>query len=223
MFLKAIKLTALSVAVAATLVQPALAASTVLTFDGSTAGNAANLDPGASAAGVTFDNAVFDYAYDANGNVIGPQQWRVDHSVSTPVTVENALTQGYGGYLAGATNNALDARWSPILMHFSGSIDLGSFSFQEPNSTYGNPPPSEIDFLNASGQIIGNLMYTQGVPNAIVGITAPIFGVTDVLLASGTFYKDITYAAVPLPAALPLALSGLGLSGLIARRRRKVA
>ena len=95
-------------------------------------------------------------------------------------------------------------------MGFASAMDIGSFSFTLPNSTYGNTSPTDILFLDASGNTLYDLVYSQyNNPLAIVSLLTPVLGVKDIVLASGTFYDDINVAAVPVPGAVWLFGSAL--------------
>jgi len=219
---------AIATALFAALAQTANA-DTTLNFDSLTAGSAANSDPAALAAGISFDNAYYGAPVDANGNgivdgngdLITTQAWRVDPTVSSPVAVANTQAQGWG--TAPSSPNALDATQSAILLHFAAPQDVSGFSFTLPDSTYGTLGSSEVDFLDATGQQLGAIIFTEGTPLALISLGGgPILGVKDVVLASGTYYDNITITAVPVPAALPLMLSSM--AGLFAfSRRRKTA
>jgi hypothetical protein len=199
-----------------TLAQPTLAAT--IDFDGLATGANANLDLSAIALGITFNNAIFLPNLDADGIAIdGSEHWQIDTGL---VTAENTSAQGWG--VAPSGQHALDGRWSPVLMNFAKAMDIGSFSFTLPNSTYGNAGPTDILFLDASGNMLYDLVYSQyNNPLATVSLLTPVLGVKDVLFASGTFYDNINVTAVPVPGALGLFASALmGFLGF-SRRNKK--
>jgi hypothetical protein len=203
----------IALAVGLTLAQPTLAST--MNFDSLTAGANANSDPVAIALGVTFNNAAFLPNQDSDGiDIPGSEHWQVDTGT---VTAENTFAQGWGG--APSAQNALDARWSPILMHFASALDIGSFSYTLPNSPYGNLARTDILFLDASGKPVFDLGYFQGQSLATVSLPTTVPGVNDILLASGTFYDNISVSAVPVPGAVWL--FGSALAGIIGLRRRK--
>ncbi|MEI6067449.1 MAG: hypothetical protein WCP96_08930 [Methylococcaceae bacterium] len=188
-----------------TLAQPTLAST--INFDRLAAGANANLDLSANALGITFNNAAFLPTLDGDGiAIVGSEHWQIDNT--HPVTAENTFAQGWGVSPSG--QNALDARAQPVLMGFASAMDIGSFSFTLPNSTYGNTSPTDILFLDASGNTLYDLVYSQyNNPLAIVSLLTPVLGVKDIVLASGTFYDDINVAAVPVPGAVWLFGSAL--------------
>ena len=191
----------------------------IINFDSINAGSDANTDPVAVAMGLTFNNAAFLPNLDADGIAIpGSEHWQID-TTSGLTTAENTSLQAWGTAPSGT--NALDARWSPILLSFASATDLGGFSFQLPNSTYGNPPPNDVLFLNASGTTLYDLAYNQGVALSTVSLPTTLSGVSQILLPSGTFYDNVNVAAVPVPGAIWL--FGTAIMGFLGLRRNKKA
>jgi hypothetical protein len=195
------------------------ASAATMNFDSQAAGTEAKMDPVAISMGITFDNAALLPNLDADGIAIpGSEHWQIDSTTNELVTAENTSAQGYG--VAPSGQNALDARWSPILMHFNSAINLANFSVTLPNSTYGNLAQVDILFFDNTGATLFDLGYFQGQPLATISLNSKLNGVKDILLPSGTFYDNISVAAVPVPSALWLFGSAvLGMAGL---RRRKV-
>jgi len=210
------KLAVVAIVTGVAMCQAASAAS--INFDNQAAGTEAKLDPVAINMGISFDNAALLPNLDGDGIAIpGSEHWQIDTTTSELVTAENTAAQGYG--VAPSGQNALDARWSPILMHFNSVINLAGFSVTLPNSTYGNLAQTDILFLDNTGATLFDLSYFQGHPLATVALTTQLNGVKDILLSSGTFYDNISVAAVPVPSALWLfGSAALGMAGL--RRRQ---
>ena len=207
----------IALAIGLTMVQPTMAAS--INFDSLAAGMNADSDPVAIGLGITFNNAAWLPDLDSDGlEIPGSEHWQADSSWPGPVTVENTLLNGWGTAPSG--QNALDARWSPILLQFAAAVDIGIFSVMLPDSAFGNLFESDILFLDAAGNTLYDLAYFQGQPLAAVSLPTTVPGVKNILLASGTFYDNMSVTAVPEPGALWLLITALaGGAGL---RRREV-
>ena len=99
-------------------------------------------------------------------------------------------------------------------------MDIGSFSVMLPDSAFGNLFQSDILFLDAAGNTLYGLAYFQGQPLAAVSLPATTLpGVKAILLASGTFYDNMSVTAVPEPSALWLLVTAL--AGRAGQRRPK--
>ena len=134
-----------------TLAQPTVAAT--IHFDSLGTGANANLDSAAIALGITFNNAAWLPDLDSDSlDIPGSEHWQVDSSLPGPVTVENTFLKGWGTAPSG--QNALDARWSAILLQFAAAVDMGSFSVVLPDSAFGNLFESDILFLDAAGNTL---------------------------------------------------------------------
>ncbi|MCX7085037.1 MAG: PEP-CTERM sorting domain-containing protein [Methylococcales bacterium] len=191
--------------------------ASIIDFDSIAAGSDASTDAVAVASGIAINTAVFLPNLDVDGIAIsGTEHWQIDTFVAT---AENTSLQGWGTAPSGA--NALDARPQPILLSFSSPTDLGGFSFQLPDSTFGNPPPNDVLFLDAAGITLYDLAYNQGVALATVSLPTTLSGVSQILLPSGTFYDNINVAAVPVPGAIWL--FGSAIMGFLGLRRNKKA
>lgn len=212
-------LKASAIALAVSAAMPALADTVSINFDNVTAGATANSALPLNA-GFAFYNAVFTPDLDQYGDeIIGSEKWRIDTDPSTPaVDVVNTLAQGYGAAPSGA--NALNGLWQPVLVHFDHATDLNGFSVTLDNSTYGNLSPSQLLFLDAGGNTLAQIILDQTQPGAIGALNSTLFGVQDIVLASGALYDNVTVSSVPLPAALPLLMSGLGVLGFVKRRKK---
>ncbi len=207
----------IALAIGLTLAQSAQAS--IINFDSIAAGSNASNDSVAVSSGITFNNATFLPNLDTYGIAIpGSDHWQID-TTSGSVTVQNTSLKGWG--VAPSGTNALDARLSPVLLSFTSATNLGGFSFQLPNSTFGNIPNVDVLFLNAAGNTVYDLSYKQGVALATVSLPTTLSGVSQILLPSGTFYDNINVAAVPVPGAIWL--FGSAIMGFLGLRRNKKA
>jgi hypothetical protein len=202
---------------AAMLSAPGFASTVQINFDSVAAGSAAN---SAAPAGIQFNQAHFVNDTDAYGDEIpNTEKWQIDtlNNASFPVTVDNPASSGYGAAISG--NNALNALWQPVLMHFDTAINLTGFSVVADNSTYGDLSSSYLYFLDSGKNILSQVMFDQTAPGALIALAIPVNGVRDVLLPSGAFYDNFQVSSVPLPASLPLFLAGLAVMGVVKRRK----
>jgi hypothetical protein len=220
--IKLFNLKASAIALAAFASLPTSASIVDIHFDNVATGSTAT---SAAPSGIEFFQAHYVNDLDTFGDEIAnTEKWQIDTDNNNlfPVSVENPLLNGYGAAPSGS--NALDARWQPVLMHFSSTQNLNSFSVTLDNSSFGDLSQSMLYFLDSSKTIIGQLSFDQTVLGLIVNLSSPLNGVQEILLSSGAFYDNIrfenTVTAVPLPATFPLLLSALGTLGFIRRYRR---
>ncbi len=203
-----------------TVVQPTLAST--IDFSTLAAGANVNSDPNASSLGITFDNAVFLPNKDSEGSDIpGSDHWQID-TTAPAVTVANGATLG-GAY---ATVNGLDAIQQTVLMHLGGIFDVSSFSVNASSydgESFGGLYGSKLDFLDVNGFSLGSIAYSVTGNIFSAALATPLQGVTDVVLAGGAVYNNISFnvAAVPVPGAVWLFGSALmGFMG-VSRRNKK--
>ena len=203
-----------------TLAQPTLAST--INFDGLAAGANVNLDASAIALGITFNNAVFSPTLDVDGIAIDhSEHWQID-STAPSVSVVNGTSLG-GVY---AQSNGLDARDQSVMMHLGGIFNVAAFSLNASSfdgQSFGGIFSPTLDFLDINGNFVKSVAYTVSSGIFSASLSAPILGVTDVLLAGGAVYNNISFnvAAVPVPGAVWLFGSALmGLMGF-SRRNKK--
>ena len=204
----------IGVAAMGCLVGATAAQAYIVDFDGVASGSFAN---SAAPTGVSFENAYFVPDVDAFGDPIsGTEKWRVDPFAPSVLT-RDPVERGYGA--APSLNNALDAIEQPVLMRFDSAQELQSFSVTLDNSTMGSLTLLNIEFLDASGQILRSITSDQTVPGFVIS-TGPISNLSAVLLQGGAFYDNINVAPVPEPGEYAMLLAGLAVIASVARRCR---
>ena len=191
-------------------------------FEGVAAGSDVNAITQPVGLGLSFNNAAFLPKKDIDGiDIPGSEYWQIDTTTSALVTAENTVANGYG--VAPSGTQALDGRWSPILLHFAAPVDInaGGFATTLDNSGYGDLWADYILFLDANHNTLSSVTIQESVPGFHVA-TGNLTGVSEILLPSGAFYDDLalsisTPSAVPEPASMGLLV--LGAVGLLAKRR----
>lgn len=210
----------IALAIGLTVAQPTLAST--IDFSTLAAGATVNSDPNASALGITFDNAALLPTLDSTGTPItGSDHWQID-TTAPAVTVVDGTTMG-GHY---AHSNGMDAVQQPVMMHLGGIFNVASFSLNassyDGQSFYGQYNPT-LDFLGANGLSLGSAAFSVTGNTFSAALTAPLQGVTDVLLSGGAVYNNMSFnvSAVPVPGAVWLFGSALmGFMG-VSRRNKK--
>jgi hypothetical protein len=144
--------------------------------------------------------------------------------------VTNDINSGLWIYAFGVTNSSLGgsvggsgpySNWGYI------AVPIGNNSGQIPNangylahiasidSNFDVTLPTDIDFSNLIGPGVtaSGVFFHTGAPHSDLGVLA-------IDVNGGQFQFETFANSTPLPAALPLFASGLGVIGLLARRRR---
>lgn len=214
----------IALAIGLTLAQPTLAST--INFDSLAVGS----NPNSNTLGITFDNAVFLPNLDSTGTPItGTDHWQIDN-IAPALTVVNGAALNLVNFNSGllshyAINNSLDAIQQTVLMHLGGIYNVASFSLNASSfdrssfSGFYNPT---IDFLDINGNAIGSVAFSTPVGGIFTAsLSTSLLGVTDVVLAGGALYNNISFnvTAVPVPGAIWL--FGSALAGLVGLRRRK--
>lgn len=226
MFKKSTLLRALFAAAICSSSFAASAATYTINFDGIASGSNANTDLVALANGVSFASGQLVDTVDANYDVIGTH-WAA-YSLADPtnpvdpaIFAQSSANLGWGAAPSGA--NALDARYDQVMVQFANPTQLSSFSFDLDHSSYGNLQAANVLFLDSNGNtVFTSADFYQATTTHFSQNFASALTVSAVLLPSSKLYDNVSVAAVPEPASYAMLLSGMGLMGFIAYRRKNM-
>ncbi len=189
-------------------------AASVLNFNTGTA-NAVTGDP--LPAGISLS---VDYAYletqDALGDPLPIPSWVVDATAGA-VQVGNPSVAGYGAAIDGSALNAVD---SPVLLTFSGAVNLSSFAIQLDNSTLGNLFGTNIEFFDSADNILWSIPLDQSVSGFSVNDTLALTNVSKIVLPTAAYYDNLSMGLTAVPEPSKAMLLGLGALSVFMRRRR---
>ena len=191
----------------------ARAVNVIVDFDALNSGDPANND--AAVTGFSFSYGVLEPLLDSFGVPIpGSDHWVTDIP-SGSATVSDTALAGYGAAPTGTL--ALDATPQPVLLTFSGPVDLTSFAVTLDNSPFGFDG-FNAEFYGAGDVLLGSVPVIQSSPGYLVSASG-LSGVSYLMLPSGAMYDHfvMNYAPVPEPGS---ALLMLGALVPLARRRR---
>ena len=196
-------------------------------FDGAVSGTSANDSSINPYSNVTFLSAFtaadkdadgFDIL-DMNGDFV-PGFTHIEAYSDSDIKVVDPSTIARGNAISGA--NSLDGRFDSIYLKFSDAQSNLNLSFQLENTHFGLI--SQIDFVDASGKVINSV--SQDIMGHSFGqlITASSAnaGIYGIVISSGSTFDNLsisTIAAVPESDTYAMLLAGLGIMGLVARRR----
>jgi hypothetical protein len=211
----------IALAIGLMIAQPTLAST--INFNTLVVGANVNSDPNALSLGITFDNGAILPTLDSTGTPIaGTDHWQIDITVPL-VTVSNGTSLGGHAY---ATANGLDAIQQAVLMHLGGIFDVSSFSVNASSfdgQSFGGLYNPTLDFLDINGNSVASVAYNLVGSVFSASLSTQLHGVTDVVLAGGALYNNISFnvTAVPVPGAIWLFGSALmGFMG-VSRRNKK--
>jgi hypothetical protein len=139
-----------------------------------------------------------------------------------PVT-ENGVTYGNATLQANAWNSSLDAfdDTTPVTVYANGA--LNNFIFSDVDAATNTSPDYEFAYINdgANGiyqAVAANFLQSDSFSTAEGNATQLAIDMP----GNPSSWKLSEVSPVPIPETLPLLVSGLGLLGLSARRRRAV-
>lgn len=202
------------IALLATTAASANAANSVnatYTFDNVASGSTANSALGDDYSFMYFANADKEFD-DPNGVEGDPFHW-ID------------ATATYGDVLAKSDANAVSGSnvlWNdkqPMLLLFNGNSNVTSFSLKlagvNTNAFLGG---AIVMFLDSTlHTIAGTEAFADS--NGLVSISTPKYNVAGIFISAGGNYDNLSIAAVPESDTYAMLLAGLGIMGLVARRR----
>ena len=137
----------------------ARAVNVIVDFDALNSGDPANND--AAVTGFSFSYGVLEPLLDGFGVLIpGSDHWVTDASAGSAIAA-NTVAAGYGPASTGTL--ALDAVPQPVLLTFSGPVDLTSFSVILDNSAFGFDG-FNAEFYGAGDVLLGSVPVIQSSP-----------------------------------------------------------
>jgi hypothetical protein len=209
----------------------AQAASYTFTFDDVNSSTLlANSSALSVSSGVTFNNATLvgdpdgfgGQITDVYGNAIpgATSHWEIDPSYLDASVVDPSYYVRATG--SAASGLALDANYSPILVSFGSVGPLASFSMALDGSGERNNwgPNAALQFVDATGHVVQTVGFNQGIASAVVTVSSISASAVGVILPNGKLYDNVSVSSVPEPESVALLLTGLGIFGLAAARRR---
>ena len=169
---------------------------------------------------VTLQSAYWE-TLDANGDPLAVPGFRAD--IGSTVALDPSLA-GYGPAISG---KALDGTNNPLMFTFASAMNLSSFGVFLDNSSFGNIPQTGGDpafgtnilFYDAADSLIGFIALDQTVSGFTVADSGTYNNVSKVILPSGAFYDNLSFAGQAVPEPASAALACLGALALFKRRR----
>lgn len=168
---------------------------------------------------LSFHSAVFRPLLDAEGlEIAGSDRWTFTDEYG-PIFAETPALFGWGDAPSGL--NALSALDGPVYLKFDQAYNLGRFSAQLDNSTWGDLFGTQILFL--SGDTIVDTIDFDATQPGLALHKGGVAGVTGIVLGGGAFYDNLVVAgaAIPEPSTYGLIAGGATLAFVLWRRRRR--
>jgi len=171
-------------------------------------------------ASVLVQNAYYE-TEDEFGDPLATPGFRADVSAAT------AGDPGLSGYGSAISGKALDGTNGPVMFTFASALNLSGFGVVLDNSAFGNIQQTGGDpafgtnilFYDAADNLVGFIGVDQTVPGFTVADGSTFENVSKVVLPSGAFYDNVSFAAQAVPEPSAAALGALGLLMLFKRRR----
>ena len=109
---------------------------------------------------------------------------------------------------------------SPVLLTFSGAVNISSFGIQLDNSSLGNLFGTNIEFFDSTDNLIWSIPVDQSVSGFSVNETLSLTNVSKIVLPTAAYYENVNMGLAAVPEPSKAMLLGFGALSVFMRRRR---